>query len=77
MFDDDVNVPAGNIVGGNGKSGALYYEGRIQGQVVHEESEEKLIRRLTDDLRRKVADCGASVNYIYPNNDSWKIKIFN
>ena len=74
MSDDDVN---GVIVGGDFKSGALYYEGRIQGQVVHEDTEEVLIRRLTDDIRRRIADCGAAVDYIYPDSNAWEIRIYD
>jgi len=74
MSDDDVT---GTIIGGNFKSGALYYEGRRQGQTVHEDSEELLIKRLTDDVRRKIADCGAAVDYVYPDNNAWEIRFYN
>ena len=74
MRYDDVN---GAIVGGDFKSGALYYNGRIQGQVVNEDSEELLIKRLTDDIRRKIKDCGDAVNYIYPENNSWEVRLYN
>jgi len=74
MRDDDVN---GVIVGGDFKSGALYYNGRMQGQPVHENSEELLIKRLTDDMRRMIADCGAAVDHIYPSNDAWEIRIYD
>ena len=73
MHDDDVN---GTIVGGHFKSGAISYNGRIQGQLVHEYSEELLIKKLTNDMRRRIADCGAAVDHIYPNNDAWEIRIY-
>lgn len=74
--EDDPDVPAGNIAGTHWKEGRCYYDGRPQGPKLAAESQEDLIKTLTEKQREIIRDQGSVADYIYPDNDAWELRIF-
>lgn len=66
----------GIIVGGEWKTGRLFYEGRPQREQFTGDTDEDL-RAKADIMLRAIKDeCGQAFEMIYPNS-VWELRIFN
>lgn len=72
---DDLNVPGGNIVGGDTKIGTVHYHGRQQGGQVFGSDDDDIIERLKFQRDTLIGETGAAKEYIYPDDEAWEIRI--
>ena len=75
--EDETSAMSSNIVGTHYVEGRCYYEGRPQGGRVAAKTEEELIILLSNRQREIIEQQGSVVEFVYPNEKSWEIRIFN
>jgi len=72
-YEEEVN---GQVIGKYVYAGALYYDGRKQGNTLYAESEAALKDVAEANLRNLKMDCGAVFRDIFPH-DTWELRIYD
>ena len=72
MREDDVN---GIVIGAQLLKGALYYDGRQQGQSLYAENDRDLAALANAEYERIKAECGPVFRDIYPGG-VWETRIY-
>lgn len=55
---------------------ALYYDDRIQCKADFYQTEQDAIKDMTRKQREIIKEHGTLIDYIYPDNNKWSIRIF-